>query len=37
MNFIGSTFLGGAIYDLTKFAVKSEWERIKRNEKIIDK
>ena len=28
MNFIKDIFVGGAIYDLTKFAVKSEWNRM---------
>lgn len=31
MNFVRDIFVGGAIYDLTKFTAKSEWERIKRN------
>lgn len=29
MNFIRDIFVGGAIYDLTKFAAKSEWNRMK--------
>lgn len=31
MNFIRDVLVGGAIYDLTKFAAKTEWNRIKQN------